>query len=200
MTRKLRGIFAAAALGLTTACTPAPTPLANGQINRPLTDGEIAMAYQIFGDSIDYSRVRVHKNARSDTNRAHKSSLYMTQATYRDDYAASRNAMARSKFIHELAHIWQSHNGKDLVGEAVGLFFRHGGDYDRAYDYDLFDLNNFENLSIEQQASIIEDYFYLNETATPWNAAETCRNMEQRAGAVRRVFPDIPINPVCRKP
>ena len=70
------------------------------------------------------------KDARSDTNRAHKSSLYMTQATYRDDYAASRNAMARSKFIHELAHIWQSHNGKDLVGEAVGLFFRHGGDYD----------------------------------------------------------------------
>ncbi len=120
------------------------------------------MAYQIFGDSIDYSRVRVHKNAHSDNNRAHKSSLYMTQASYRDDYATSRNSQVRSIFIHELAHIWQSHNGKDLVGEAVGLFFRHGGDYDRAYDYDLFDLNNFENLSIEQQASIIEDYFYLD--------------------------------------
>ena len=198
MTRTLRGIFAAAALGLSTACTPAPIPLSNGQINRPLTDGEIAMAYQIFGNHIDYSRVRVHKNARSETNRAHVSNIYMTQASYRDDYSASSNTQVRATFIHEMAHIWQSHTGTNLVGEAVGLFFRHGGDYGRAYDYDLIDLLNFENLSIEQQASIIEDYFFFNETATQWNSANHCFEVITRADSIRTVFPNIPINPACR--
>lgn len=198
MTRKLRGIFAAAALGLSTACTPAPAPLSNGQINRPLTDGEIALAYQIFGDSIDYSRVRVHKNAQSQTNRAHRNSIFMTQTSYRDDYGASRSTSVRATFIHEMAHIWQSHTGTDLVNEAIGLFFSHGGVYDRAYDYDLIDLLNFENLSIEQQASIIEDYFFFNETATHSNGANHCFEVRARADGIRRVLPNIPINPVCR--
>lgn len=202
MKQRLRGTFAAAALGLAAACTPITQPLADGNKSRRMTDGEISLAHQIFGDRINYERVRIHKKAKISLarSRVHNNSIYMSIAAYRDDYSQSRNSTVRGKFIHEMAHVWQHQSGKNLIGEAVGLFFEHGGDYDKAYDYTILDLEKFERLGIEQQAKIIQDYFYLNETARPWNAARTCRDMERLADAIKGTFPTIPISRVCRTP
>lgn len=131
---------------------------------RTLTAGEIALARSVFGDSIDYARVRVHARryiffqpaASGMTPNGH---VYACGDAHRSDYAAC-DIDRRAFFIHEMAHVWQHQNRVLRVrASAVRLMIRHGFRYARAYRYTLARDRDLLDYNLEQQATIIEDYY-----------------------------------------
>ncbi|MBI1214182.1 MAG: Rhs element Vgr protein [Alphaproteobacteria bacterium] len=132
---------------------------------RPLTDGEIALAKTVFGDAIDYSTVEV-KDSKfvgfhpEGTAMAPDGTLYM-YGCYHDDYS-QLDPEGQSLFIHEMTHVWQFQN-KVLypIVEAVKLNFRHNFNYSASYGYALDEKKDLLDYNMEQQASIVQDYFVL---------------------------------------
>lgn len=132
---------------------------------RALTAGEIALAKEIFGESIDYSTVTVTPEKfigfhPDDTAMAPDGNLYMP-GCYKDDYAAE-STWWQATFIHEMTHVWQYQN-KILspVAEAVKLNIKFKFDYAAAYGYTLDAKKDLVEYNMEQQASIVQDYFSL---------------------------------------
>jgi hypothetical protein len=126
---------------------------------RPLTAGEIAMASLLFGDAIDYSRVRIHnrcylplvqpKNCAMSPN----GSIYFHPSCYLSDYAAA-DPPARHWFMHEMVHVWQHQLGYPvrLRGALrIGL----------SYDYDLREGARLSDYNMEAQGDLLADYFVL---------------------------------------
>src|SRR6476620_9656772 len=125
---------------------------------RPLTPGEIALARPLFGDSIDYGKVRLfcgklwplqpRLNAMAPTGNIHS---HPDGGGYSEDFGAetlSRQAF----FIHELTHVWQA----QTKGRFYLPLMRHP--FCR-YLYDLKPGRPFNRYGLEQQAEIVKDAF-----------------------------------------
>ncbi|WLI77803.1 type IV secretion protein Rhs [Kosakonia sp. H02] len=128
---------------------------------RLMTLGEIAMAKRVFGDSIVYSHVWVHCDSyfpfglqRPGYAMAPNGELWFRKEGYRTDFSAS-DVLDQSKhvFIHELGHVWQHQHGQWV--RTRGLF-----SWAADYFYKL-DKKNLIDYPLEQQASIIADYWLL---------------------------------------
>ncbi|EOE6914620.1 type IV secretion protein Rhs [Cronobacter turicensis] len=128
---------------------------------RLMTPGEIAMARRVFGYSIVYSRVWVHCDSyfpfglqSKGVAMAPNGELWFRKEGYKPDFSAS-NVLIQSRhvFIHELGHVWQHQHGQWV--RTRGLF-SWAADY--FYQLDKFSLIDY---SLEQQASIIADYWLL---------------------------------------
>lgn len=126
---------------------------------RPLTEGETALGRSIFGDEIDYAKVRVHNckwlffmpGHRPHAPNGH---IYFPPGTscYAADFSLAE-LRDRSIFIHELAHVWQHQKGVNVAGRAV---------LNRNYDYRRAFLGRpFSRLGVEAQAKMIADYYLL---------------------------------------
>ncbi|MHC5175694.1 type IV secretion protein Rhs [Serratia rhizosphaerae] len=129
-------------------------------ISRPLTLGEIILARSIFGNSIIYNTVRVHCDSylpfglqASHTAMAPNGELWFRQALYRPDFSAAP-IHDQHIFIHELVHVWQYQLG--MWVRSRGLF-----SWIADYTYRLDGKRLLKDYPMEQQASIIADYFYL---------------------------------------
>jgi hypothetical protein len=141
-----------------------PTP------NRALTTDERALFKPVFRDGIDYDKVRVihasfpfQPDGVYMTPRGH---VYAPGNLYRDDFA-HESARMRAIFVHELTHVWQHTNGMDLIGQSVVEFTKYRGAYEKAYAYTLETKRDLVDYGMEQQASIVEDYYLINENQTP---------------------------------
>lgn len=135
--------------------------------SRSLTKGEIALAKTVFGDAVDYSRVKISDQKfggldflPEGTAMAPNGSLYMP-GCYKDDYSAEP-VLVQSLFIHEMTHVWQYQN-KVLapIVEAAKLNIEHKFNYVAAYNYELDGKKDLTDYNMEQQASIVQDYFVL---------------------------------------
>ena len=82
---------------------------------RPLSEGETAMASLLFGDAIDYRRVRVYnrrympfqpRNCAMTPN----GSMYFHPSCFLPDYARG-DPPAIHWFMHEMVHVWQHQLG-----------------------------------------------------------------------------------------
>lgn len=125
---------------------------------RPLTTGEIALARSIFGDAIDYSKVRLirgkwwpfqPRNAAMAPNG--KIYFHPVAGGWSEDFACeplSRQAF----FIHEMTHVWQAQKG----GRFYLPLMRHP--FCR-YRYDLKPRKPYWRYGIEQQAEIVRHVF-----------------------------------------
>ena len=131
---------------------------------RTLTAGETALARSVFRDSIDYARVSIHArryvffqpDASGMTPNGH---VYACGDAHRSDYAIC-DIDRRAFFIHEMAHVWQHQNRVLKVRtSAVRLMIRHRFRYAHAYRYTLAPKRDLLDYNLEQQATIIEDYF-----------------------------------------
>jgi hypothetical protein len=132
--------------------------------NRPLTAGEIAMLQPIFRDGIDYARVRVIDNTfplqPENVYMTPRGHVYAPGRLWREDFSARElRAVERAVFVHEMTHVWQHANGMDLIGQGFVEFTKHRGDYERAYPYELERGRDLVEYGMEQQASIVEDYY-----------------------------------------
>ena len=130
---------------------------------RKLTANEIKLAKIIFGDTIDYDKVRITNRIpglfkKSVGGMCTGNAINTSKDTYCDDYDASYR---KSFFIHEMTHIWQfqhspSYLGKKLIKELATHHFNYMA---KAYQYDLEDGKPFDDYGLEQQAGIVQDYF-----------------------------------------
>jgi hypothetical protein len=133
---------------------------------RPLTFGEIAMASAVFGDAIDYSKVRVHqrrylpfglqpKNCAMSPN----GSIYFHRSCFLEDFStASENG--KHWFIHEMVHVWQHQLGYPvrLRGALrIGLSYR----------YELGPGKTLADYNMEAQGDLLADYFVLKHLGSP---------------------------------
>lgn len=132
-------------------------------VARPLTKGEIALARSVFGKTIDYDRVTISDGKYfplhpQGTGMAPNGRLYM-YGCFSTDYSRG-GAQLRSFFIHEMTHVWQYQNKiLDPVKQAIALTLKHNFNYAAAYPYKLESGKKFTDYNMEQQASIVEDFF-----------------------------------------
>lgn len=128
--------------------------------DRPLTAAEIDLARFMFGDAVDYARVRVRNRKwiffqPRRTTMAPMGHIHFHPGggLYRDDFGDAPLA-AQGLFIHEMVHVWQHQRGIFLP------IRRHP--FCR-YDYRLIPGQRFEAYGIEQQAEIVTHAFLLRQ-------------------------------------
>jgi hypothetical protein len=127
------------------------------EISRKMTGGELRYAMEIFGSSLDYKQVLIHNTKAyffqpSDTAITPNGEIYFPADSYKSDF--SFNTQDATWLIHELTHVWQYQRG---------MWVRTRGVLYRNYRYgDLESAQRpFLSYGIEQQASIVADYFRL---------------------------------------
>ena len=125
---------------------------------RSLTSGEIALAKSVFGEAIDYSKVRLklgkwwplHPRGAAMAPMGH---IYFhpVGGGWSEDFAAEP-VRRQAFFIHEMTHVWQAQKG--------GRFFlplmRHP--FCR-YSYRLKPGKPFHRYGLEQQAELVAARF-----------------------------------------
>ncbi len=137
-------------------------------LSRPLTLGEIEMASLVFGEAIDYARVRIHRGSYLWFNLQHPHTvmapdggIYFMPPQYRDDFSF-QDARARLLFIHEMVHVWQYQRGYRLRWHGLCLALAGAYASGRAYRYDarLSEPRRvFSDFNMEQQGEIVAHYF-----------------------------------------
>ncbi len=131
---------------------------------RTLTTGEIKLARSIFGDAIDYGRVRMFRGKwwpfqprRSAMAPMGNIWFHPDGGGWSDDFA-HEPLSAQAFFIHELTHVWQAQRG----GRFYLPLMRHP--FCR-YAYTLKPGKPFDRYGIEQQAEIARHRFLANRGA-----------------------------------
>lgn len=134
------------------------TPIIPGGV-RQLTTGEIALAKTLFGGSLVYSRIWVHRESYLPFNlqpvnvaMAPNGELWFREDTYSPDFSLD-HLVKKHRFMHEMVHAWQSQKG--MFVRTRGLFSRFS-DY-----YYTLDKVDFLHYGLEQQASLASDYWLL---------------------------------------
>ncbi len=157
----MRGIQGAANAGLTLAFAEKPS--------RGLNDSEIQMLRQVYGDSIDYSQVRIKQGGSTDwTNMAPHvvgNTVYMTSAWGGDNFNpdGTLTDVGLETLVHEMGHIWQNQNGGgDYIHRALLAQFTsklESGSRNGAYEWreGVAQGKSFAELNPEQQAGLMEE-------------------------------------------
>ena len=132
---------------------------------RPLTDGEIALAATMFGDAIDYARVRIVRGkwwpfqprgiVMAPTGNIH---FHPANPDWSEDF--SREPLSRQGlFIHEMTHVWQTQTrGRFYLPLMRHPFCRYG--------YTLKDGQRFDRYGPEQQAELVRHRFLADRGVT----------------------------------
>ncbi len=134
--------------------------------SRPLTPGEIALARSIFGDAIDYSKVKLVKRkwwwfqprntAMAPTGNIH---FHPHSGLWSEDFAAAPLAK-QGLFIHEMTHVWQAQTrGRFYLPLMRHPFCR--------YRYEAIPGKAFEDYGLEQQAEIVRHAFLARHGGRP---------------------------------
>jgi len=127
---------------------------------RPLTDGEIALARTMFGDAIDYARVRMVRRrwwpfqprgiVMAPSGNIH---FHPDDPNWRDDFGTAPLSL-QGLFIHEMTHVWQAQKG----GRFYLPLMRHP--FCR-YAYTYRQGRPFGAYGLEQQAEIVRHLFLI---------------------------------------
>lgn len=122
------------------------------------------MASLLFGDAIDYRRVRIHGRRYmpfQPTNCAMtpNGSMYFHQSCFLPDYTRG-DPPAIHWFIHEMTHVWQFQ-----LGYAVRL--RGAVRLGLPYSYDLASGKTLADFNMEAQGDLLADYFALKHLSYP---------------------------------
>lgn len=138
---------------------------------RALTSGEVELARSVFGDAIDYARVRMKRRkwfpfqpatvAMAPLGHIH---FHPASALYCDDFGSAKLSR-QGLFIHEMTHVWQVQE----KGLLYVMLMRHP--FSR-YQYRLKPGQPFSRYGIEQQAEIVRHAFLVRHGATVPGAAD----------------------------
>ncbi|MCR0999499.1 Uncharacterised protein [Serratia rubidaea] len=129
-------------------------------ITRVLTRGEVNIARDIFLNSIDYSSVTIHCDSYFPFGlqnpayaMAPNGELWFRKEMYQADFSKAILTYQLT-FIHEMAHVWQFQQG--MWVRLRGLL-----SWVADYKYRFDGRKKLKDYSMEQQASIIADYWLL---------------------------------------
>ncbi|EMB4325234.1 type IV secretion protein Rhs [Pluralibacter gergoviae] len=130
---------------------------------RLLTIGEISLAATLFKYSIRYNTVWVHLDSYLPFNTQNpkqamspNGEMWYREPRYEDDFSMpiySGRPNAQHLFLHEMMHVWQHQRG--MAVRLRGLM-----SWAADYTYSL-DKKNLLDYGLEQQASIVSDYWLL---------------------------------------
>lgn len=129
----------------------------SGRRWRSLTAGELDAARAVFGDAIDWDRVRIYPRGFTpfqprDVAVSPLGAVHFRRANFLPDYSGSWSDMAW--LIHELTHVWQYQTGVPVILRGL---------VERRYQYDAIDAAKpLTAYGIEQQAAIVEDWFRMS--------------------------------------
>ena len=147
---------------------------------RPLSEGEIALARSVFGSAIDYEKVRIKRRKWAffqpkRVTMAPRGHIHFHPlgGAYCDDFAFAPIS-SQALFIHEMTHVWQT----QTRGDWYLVFNRMPW---ASYDYSLKPGWPLTRYGIEQQARIVEHAFLL-------------RNGVRLAGVADRSAYDVLVN------
>ena len=125
---------------------------------RVLTVGEIELARSIFGDAIDYDRVRLVRRkwwpfqpkgvVMAPTGNIH---FHRASPLWSEDFSKERLSL-QGLFIHEMTHVWQA----QTRGRFYLVLMRHP--FCR-YSYQLIEGRPFDRYGLEQQAEMVRHRF-----------------------------------------
>ena len=134
--------------------------------SRPLTKGEIELGRSIFGEAIDYGRVRMVRRkwwpfqprqvAMAPTGNIH----FNPQGDLWSEDFSTEPLSRQGLFIHELTHVWQTQKR----GRFYLPLMRHPF---CKYHYALKRGRRLEDYGLEQQAEIVRHRFLADRG---WNA------------------------------
>jgi hypothetical protein len=140
---------------------------------RPLTEGEVGLARDVFGDGIDYRRVRIV--GRPFGRAAMTLGSWITFPPRPETPSDFSRAPIRLQawFIHEMTHVWQFQGGWATTLWSWLRTLTRGG-YGRGlpgYRYRL-PLGAWGAYNLEQQASMVEHAFVLRRQGACASAPE----------------------------
>ena len=144
--------------------------------SRPLTDGEVALARTMFGDAIDYGRVRIvrgkwwpfqHKGiVMAPTGNIH---FHPRDPRWSEDFSTAPLEL-QGLLIHELTHVWQAQSrGRFYLPLMRHPFCR--------YPYAIKAGWRFERYGLEQQGEIVRHTFLLRK-GTSFSGAPPLATLE----------------------
>ena len=121
---------------------------------RNLTEREIELGVQIFGQSIDYQLVTMDEKAELMTKKL--GVIYVSFNTIN-----SWGKMRDDILIHELVHVWQNqHFGAGYIANAL-VAQRSKEGYNYAFTEGWHEEKSLLNFNAEQQGDLVQDYFRL---------------------------------------
>jgi hypothetical protein len=129
---------------------------------RSLTETEITELKKVFGDTIDYSKVRVNDNVKDGLTGANRAMTLGNEIYMPGDKVSDPSYM--QTLVHEMGHIWQyQHGGPDYATKALQsqLFGDGEGWGQRGYDWEegIAKGKSWAELSPEQQAHLIDEAY-----------------------------------------
>ncbi|MFJ2453345.1 type VI secretion system Vgr family protein [Pseudomonas protegens] len=155
-------IVAAAAVGAAALVAKAFSE-PDSEKGRALTEGEITLAKRVFGDSIDYDKVRL----RDEDYVPWQGKNYVMAPNGHIYFGEDLRGVAdwsllpadeRGLFIHEMTHVWQHQHGVNVL--LVGAYQQAKqfliGDQ---YQYQVEPGKTLKDYNIEQQGDIVRDYY-----------------------------------------
>jgi hypothetical protein len=123
---------------------------------RRLTEGERALAAEVFGTALKPERIRIF--AIPVWNRAFVAGpglmVWPARGASTDFADAETPLWLQAVFVHELTHVWQAQRGVSLILGKI-----KAGDRAASYAYDLAAGPDFGAMNIEQQAMVVEHAF-----------------------------------------
>ena len=130
----------------------------NNATPRPLTPGEVTMITSIFKDSIKLALVKVRNGPilpmqRPNTAVTPWGEPYFPKRHFCDDFSIEP-INSQHWFMHEIAHVWQYGLGMSVAIRGIKSEFAD-------YDYQLANDKVLSDYGMEQQASILADYWCL---------------------------------------
>jgi type VI secretion system secreted protein VgrG len=171
------------------------------------------LARSVFGDAIDYSQVRIYHEKYflpqdSDNVMTPNGNMYYHPQSpdYRPDFSTLDNSVDAQNlqilFIHEMTHVWQYQQGRNVLFFAGLVQIRHQPSrilkeklgillYD-GYAYTLKPNTRLEDYNLEQQGDIVADWFALTNKLNV--ATGSCKNKPPaKAGDYDKIVPFKPI-------
>jgi hypothetical protein len=128
---------------------------------RELTAAEEAELRKVYGDSVDYSEIRV-KEGQSGLLTLPDRGFCLGNTIYLPP-GATANTSKMDVLVHEVGHAWQYQNGgTDYLSEALVAQLLDQLGLGPGYDYsnDLASGASFDELNPEQQAQLIQDAYH----------------------------------------
>ncbi len=153
---------------------------------RKLTSGEIALAMSVFGTNIPYESVHVYRRKFWPIQGEYEiiapdGDIYADRddKVYFDDYSMT-GFQQQAHFIHEMAHVWQ------VRTQNINLKSRRMVEWD--YDYTIEPGKRFLEYQVEQQASIVADYFLFLKGQSPIRGGPMKNGMDLKGDAALDVY------------
>jgi hypothetical protein len=137
---------------------------------RHLTNDERTFLSSIFYSTLPYRSIVCDINDRNrggeDNSITPMGNPYFSVHKMCPDFSKA-DSSKRWVFIHEMTHVWQHYHRISAVIGAISVWVKCKRNYQDGYPYRLADSKSLRSFNIEQQASIVADYWYMTQSIKP---------------------------------